>query len=222
MLAHLSIVSATKSEAAPLVYAATFSLELFAGSDIAGIDGAVVRLTANFEDGARYGNNGGNLDVFATASSHSIEISGASQPASNGVHIDPEGLELHYNHSFGRFPPHQPLTYWVGRSSGDSSPAGIPIGGSEDLNFRLFILPGANLPNPGDGIEWSQFGDANPRIYGIDTASGASYAALGFTYRVTGGPTVPVPEPTMFQLAGLAAVALILIRRCSRTNSGPH
>lgn len=80
----------------------TFELVLATGADTLGLSGATVNFQTSFADGTTYADDG-FLNPFATTSSHSLAISSAMNPLSNGTFSDPDG-PLNYNPSgFGAF-----------------------------------------------------------------------------------------------------------------------
>lgn len=189
----------------------SFTLSLSSGSDTLGLNGSTVVLNTLFVNGTTY------ADVFglpgAPASTHSIMISGASNPASNGTFADPDGLLYTPSAGEGLFVDNVANYFFLRTPTIDSGLS---------FKFGLSLNPPAAVPNFGDYMNASDFA-TSPTAFGVFEAVINDTAAASATYVIGGGFTAsfvgstnPIPEPGSVLVAGSLVVLGSLFRRQRR------
>ena len=210
-LAVLAVVVGISSAA----YAATItttvagSFSTRSGADGGGFNGANFVYELNFTPGATWSMTATDL-LSVTPVSHSLTISGATVPSSNGIFSVPGGVFLNFRPSDGR-------TGFGNLSDQDTTsfqffPLNPPIN-TNVLAPAISLNPPAVLPSAGDILIPDHIGTVQE-----DANNPLAFAFIGndsTTYELVSLSQTTVPVPSALLLMGTGLFALIGWRRWS-------
>jgi hypothetical protein len=209
------VASAAGTVPAPgssLSYTASFTIahDPASAADVAGLSGATITESVTFNAGLTWQSASGNR--FAPASNHSITISGASNPLSNGTRWDPDGAGLFYTPGVEAM--------WIDSLANMDYPTVGGLAGGAELSLGTSLNPvsGSLEPAAGKGIAKEQFGGLRADAFSFFYTNGGAMYSIDqtkpITLSVVGGPTVAVPEPA--SVAAIGTLGLLVLRRRSK------
>lgn len=166
----------------------TTTLVLSSGADTGGLNGATLSIHAEFDDAGVYVNLFGLPALDALI--HTITISSASVPASNGVFSDPDGL-----------------TYLPTFANSFESNVGQFLAAGPLILVGMETGPGSVFPSIGDTISVDNFNTTSfdPRGLLMRGVDGSQYTWAAGASLTINGATTAVPEPSSLALFGIGA-----------------